>query len=573
MPASSRLLVSDSTRYFKSETVRASSIGNITVVSYGYHTNGGMPSWAKKAFLIESLSWGAVPCGIEILAIIVAAKQLKSGDRRWAGALTALDVLGRPIAELSCLSAPTYGHPYPIPESVVPRTLAIYCKVPEHAASKCLFISENVKVAKFIMNTGDLAGYSASFEPRPVARVSQTQRARDARIEHRRIMAVCVSPLPVMDLEMKAKLHLWVSYHRHMGLSVAIAVESTQSVEGMPAALLHDEEVAVYAPGILSGISFYDHVGGKKRGKYRRHFDSDKTLTTTFIRFESRIARNADISFIVDFDEFLYAPKAPDVSNLFITLKNADWKNRCAELEKNNTLESIGGLKRVVSGLLDEATDARAAVLRPTLNTSVLTAASNKQPRWPPAQLIGLRSQGQYIRDIILNQFACAIDDNGFGIQIDLPRADVANEYFSRNCMSDGIAAGIYSLYPCVEYMDLLQKGSATKRNFKNKVLNVGHPCPGDMIHTSCIRQVKLDRHAYGTSCSCDMFIQDELVVLHHWFRGVSPRAVKQQVCMKARETEDNLITDTIKNYHQNYYDISIRHRISTKNLSNSCQI
>lgn len=474
-PVPSRLVLSRDDSVFHSETVRASSLGNVTVVSYGYHPGGEEPSWARKAFINEAGSWGGVSCSVELLTIIIGPKELRPGDRRWRGAVQLFNILDHQVAELQCMSAPTYGHPYPIPEPVIPRTLAIFCSNPEAARYKCPDLSANIKRAHFVLSSGDLAGYAATFEPRPVARRSQEEREREQR--WRRISVLCVCPLPVMDAEMKAKLHLWVAYHRHMGLSVVLSVESTQNLDGMPVSLLEDDEVTIFAPGMLTAVCYYAHVGGKKRGKYRRHFDSDKTLTTTFMRFESRIARSADVSFVMDFDEFLYAPKAPGVWGLRASYNDTDWSERCKALLAFNKMETVAGLKRVVSGVLDEASDSRAAVVRPVLQSDpreVTRVPPDRVFRWPPTELAALVAQGRYIRDLVLTKFHCAVDEAGYGIQIELPRADVANENFSQSCMTDNMAAGRYSLFPCVEYMHVLQKGSAKKRNFKNKVLNMG---------------------------------------------------------------------------------------------------
>ena len=90
------------------------------------------------------------------------------------------------------------------------------------------------------------------------------------------------------------------------------------------------------------------------------------------------------------------------------------------------------------------------------------------------------------------------------------------------------------------------------------------------MVHTSCIRQVRFNRHAYGLSCSCNILIQDELVVLHHWFRGVSPRTVKQQICTLAEG--NHLVLDTMDRYHEHYYNISVNSHIeSTRPSPKSC--
>ena len=90
------------------------------------------------------------------------------------------------------------------------------------------------------------------------------------------------------------------------------------------------------------------------------------------------------------------------------------------------------------------------------------------------------------------------------------------------------------------------------------------------MIHTSCIRRVNLGRHAYGTSCSCDIYIQDELVLLHHWFRGVSPRHVKQQICAIA--DQDGTALDTMQRYHEKYIDASVSQVLGSKTCSQGVQ-
>ena len=91
------------------------------------------------------------------------------------------------------------------------------------------------------------------------------------------------------------------------------------------------------------------------------------------------------------------------------------------------------------------------------------------------------------------------------------------------------------------------------------------------MIHSSCVRAVQNDMHAYGTSCSCDMFVQDELVVLHHFFRGLSPKHVKRQICAKAKEQLDGLQIDTMDFYHKNYFEASIKYYLTRAGNTSSC--
>jgi hypothetical protein len=51
------------------------------------------------------------------------------------------------------------------------------------------------------------------------------------------------------------------------------------------------------------------------------------------------------------------------------------------------------------------------------------------------------------------------------------------------------------------------------------------------MIHTSCLRNVRGGRHHYATTCSCQMAVQTDLVLLHFWFRAVSPQSIRRSVC------------------------------------------
>lgn len=51
------------------------------------------------------------------------------------------------------------------------------------------------------------------------------------------------------------------------------------------------------------------------------------------------------------------------------------------------------------------------------------------------------------------------------------------------------------------------------------------------MIHTSCLRNVRLGRHHYATTCSCQMAVQTDIILLHFWFRAVSPSSIRRAVC------------------------------------------
>ena len=471
--ATPRLIVSSDVKLFQGDTVRASSVGNITVVSYGFHKEAETPSWARKAFLKESKLWKKFSCSVEVLAVTIGPRTLSTNERRWIGELSVFDIFDREVTLMDCISAPVYGHPYPIPENLIPRTLALYCRNPKKNSEICPDLAVNSYRMKLSMTTGPFSGYSGEFEPRPLISLNKGVRLR----QPQRVMVICICPLPVMDTEMRSKLQLWIAYHRQMGMSVALSVESTDVLSDMPVSLLGDEEITIYAPGLMTSVSYYKHVGDRKRGKYRAHFDAEKTLMTTLIRFDSRISRNASITIVMDFDEFLFAPRAPLVSDLKIILAHPEWGLRCDKLNEHNKMEQIGGLVRVVNGILNESVDSRAVVSRPNLITDIKSVSKLNSARligWPEDESRALISQGKFIKDIILKKFSCALDNFGYGIQIELPRADVSNENFSATCMTDNLASGKYSLHPCMEYMGVLQKGSSHKRSFKNKVLNFG---------------------------------------------------------------------------------------------------
>jgi hypothetical protein len=312
----------------------------------------------------------------------------------------------------------------------------------------------------------DLKPLRARFKPSPSLHVASRDRFPES-------MIGCVVPISSLNSKGGAKLHLWIEYHLQLGLAVAVATESAANLVWIPSRILNHPHVIIYAPGILSATSFYDHVDNIRRGKFRPHFDTDKTLTTTFMRFENRIHRGVKAYISADMDEFLFAPSAPNSKNLGIFRFNSNWRERCDSirgLPLNSTLWQQAALYNRSLGvaIADNSADPLYHVHRPHLTVPIV---NDTQYRWGSVELKALGDMAGYIRDK-LSEYMCISDE--YGMQVDIPRADVAHELHSESCIEDNLSRGVYSLAPCMEFMGVFQEGSTARRAYKNKQVIIG---------------------------------------------------------------------------------------------------
>lgn len=481
--------------FFQGDTVHESRTrGNLTVVSYGYRDKAsGAPAWARKA-LHGRVPFDALSCSVEALAIHVGPR-IGQFPRR-IGSLylisqgsvdipRSIDVPMKLLhgaahdAAADCVSASPYGHSYTIKDSVVPRTMSILCYVKEsEAAAKetCSKLNTPSSDTYFIISfpaSKDAskslhAVFKPKISPHPILPPPLQHAFPDT-------MIGCVVPMNTLNSNGAAKLHLWIEYHIQLGLAVALATESITNIASIPPRLLNHPHIVIYAPGMLSAIGFYRHVENVRRGKFRPHFDTDKTVTTTFIRFENRIYRGIKAYVSVDADEFLFAPSAPLSEDLGIFRFDSDWANRCRTIRSlplNSSLWSQAARYNRSLGLAigDNPSDPLYQVHRPQLALASSVDA-HSTIRWSPKELQALKQMGAYIRDRI-SEYMCISDE--YGMQVDIPRADVAHEMHSESCIRDNLDRGVYSLSPCMEFMGVLQEGSTAKRAYKNKHIIIG---------------------------------------------------------------------------------------------------
>jgi hypothetical protein len=486
----SLILIASEDGLFRSDTVHQSRVGgNLTVVSYGYHDGkAGVPAWARKA-LAGMVPFESISCSVEILTIYVAPR-VGRFPRRTAslhimnGAISSNKISNEPMMYSSdtvshplaaCASASPYGHTYTIADALVPRTMPIICYISEKEqsnADKCSVLSNLSSSSYFSISfkklKNDFKTLRAQFKPISLPHVT-------SRPPFPERMIGCVVPISFLNNKGVAKLHLWIEYHLQLGLAVAVATESTANLALIPSRILTHPHVIVYAPGLLSATSFYDRVGKVRRGKFRPHFDTDKTITTTFIRFENRIYRSVKVYISADMDEFLFAPSAPHSEDLGIFRFDSDWGERCNNIRRlpfNATLwlQAAQYNRSLGVAIADNRADPLYQVHRPQL-TVTFAVGHDEKIQWSSVELRALKYMGGYIHDK-LSEYMCISDE--YGMQVDIPRADVAHELHSETCIEDNLSRGVYSLAPCMEFKGVLQEGSTAGRAYKNKQIIVG---------------------------------------------------------------------------------------------------